>query len=194
MGKHSDRMSAEPEAKWVQNVKAKVSYDTTSTRREYLFPMPAALHSVLDPHLSDQRDAIMLDLLFNITCLVLPSAAWQFLRPASMAQYGIYFGLAHLFIVYFFFLQRFILMLHYSEHRHMFKTGSVFAALHAYAPYVLCPFFGLPSGCYRLHHVIMHHLEDNVFPWDLSSTMPYQRDNLLHFLHYWGRFCFAIHV
>merc|ERR1711904_458696 len=99
-----------------------------------------------------------------------------------------------LFIVYFFFIQRFILMLHYSEHKRMFRAGSKFAPIHAYAPYVLCPVFGIPSGCYRLHHVVMHHLEDNVFPMDLSSTMPYQRDNFFHFLQYWARFAFAIHV
>jgi hypothetical protein len=29
----------------------------------------------------------------------------------------------------------------------------------------------------------MHHVEDNM-PEDLSSTMRYQRDSFLHFLHY----------
>lgn len=52
---------------------------------------------------------------------------------------------------------------------------------------MLCPFFGMPSGVYYFHHVIMHHIENNVFPYDVSSTMHYQRDNMLHFLHYWLR-------
>ena len=30
----------------------------------------------------------------------------------------------------------------------------------------------------------MHHQENNVFPFDLSSTAPYQRDSPLHLLHY----------
>lgn len=175
------------------NVKEAVSYDTTSQRRECMFRMPALLHRVTDPHLSDKRDAIMLDLLFNITVILLPSTALQFFRPASWQPYSIYLGICHLFIIYFFFIQRFILMLHYSEHKRVFKAQSPFTFIHGYAPYVLCPLFGIPAGCYRLHHVVMHHLEDNIFPWDLSSTMPYQRDNLLHFFHYWGRFVFAIH-
>ena len=66
--------------------------------------------------------------------------------------------------------------------------------LNAIPLYCLSPFFGIPSGMYFLHHVVMHHIENNVFPWDVSSTEPYQRDNFLHFLHYWMRFLFAIWV
>jgi hypothetical protein len=38
----------------------------------------------------------------------------------------------------------------------------------------------------------MHHVENNLNEWDLSSTEPYQRDNLLHFIYYYLRFLFAI--
>ncbi len=38
----------------------------------------------------------------------------------------------------------------------------------------------------------MHHVENNLDKWDLSSTEPYQRDNLLHFFYYYLRFLFAI--
>jgi fatty acid desaturase len=179
--------------KWIEKVKADVAYDTQSPRREYHVALPKFIHDIVDPYLSDKRDAIMLDLMFNITCVVLPSAAFQFFMPASCRDYATWLGVLHLFIVNFFYTQRFILMLHYSEHRRMFIPGSKFTLLHGYAPYILCPFFGIPAGCYRLHHVVMHHLEDNVFPEDLSSTMPYQRDNFFHFLHYWARFTFAIH-
>lgn len=47
---------------------------------------------------------------------------------------------------------------------------------------MLAPLFGLPSGLYNLHHVVMHHVEGNASAHDLSSTEPYQRDNFLHFL------------
>ncbi|GBG60615.1 hypothetical protein CBR_g8636 [Chara braunii] len=33
--------------------------------------------------------------------------------------------------------------------------------------------------------------ENNLFPYDVSSTEPYQRDNLMHFLWYWCRFWMA---
>jgi hypothetical protein len=34
----------------------------------------------------------------------------------------------------------------------------------------------------------MHHIENNVFNEDLSSTEPYQRDNFFHFLIYFYRY------
>ena len=84
------------------------------------------------------------------------------------------------------FLQRFILCLHYSEHRRIFKKQ--YAFLNGYLQNVVAPFMGMPSGMYNLHHVVMHHKENNIMPWDLSSTEPYQRDSILHWLHYLFRF------
>ena len=52
----------------------------------------------------------------------------------------------------------------------------------------MCPFIGVPPGFYRLHHVVMHHIENNVFNDDMSSTEPYQRDSFLHFLHYFAKY------
>jgi hypothetical protein len=49
------------------------------------------------------------------------------------------------------------------------------------APYLLSPLFGVPSGAYRLHHVVMHHVEDNAWGWDLSSTEGFRRDSLACF-------------
>ena len=49
---------------------------------------------------------------------------------------------------------------------------------------VLSNFFGMPAGCYYVHHIIMHHQANNVFPYDISSTMPYRRDSPLHFIAY----------
>lgn len=53
--------------------------------------------------------------------------------------------------------------------------------LNTIAPYLLAPLYGVPPGTYRLHHVIMHHVEDNKAGWDLSATEGYQRDSLAHF-------------
>jgi fatty acid desaturase len=53
--------------------------------------------------------------------------------------------------------------------------------LNTIAPYILAPLYGVPPGTYRLHHVIMHHVEDNTHGWDLSATEGYQRDSLAHF-------------
>ena len=40
---------------------------------------------------------------------------------------------------------------------------------------------------YAVHHLGMHHIEDNLWG-DLSSTQPYQRDRFAHWLHYYGTF------
>lgn len=52
----------------------------------------------------------------------------------------------------------------------------------------MCPFIGIPPGMYRLHHVVMHHIENNVFDDDMSSTEPYQRDSFFQFLHYFYKY------
>jgi len=49
---------------------------------------------------------------------------------------------------------------------------------------VLSNYFGLPAGAYYLHHCVMHHQANNFFPYDISSTMPYDRSNPLHFFLY----------
>ena len=57
-------------------------------------------------------------------------------------------------------------------------------------PYVIAPFFGQTPFTYHAHHVGMHHTENNLEP-DESSTMPYQRDSVRGFLHYYLRFLFT---
>jgi len=48
-------------------------------------------------------------------------------------------------------------------------------------------FYGLPPRLYYLHHIKMHHREDNASS-DLSSTQSYQRDSFFHWLIYFLRF------
>jgi hypothetical protein len=54
--------------------------------------------------------------------------------------------------------------------------------LNGVAAHLLAPLYGVPSGLYALHHRGMHHCEGNAARRDLSSTEPYQRDSLLHFV------------
>lgn len=75
-------------------------------------------------------------------------------------------------------------MLHYCEHRRLFKDPYHYMGKHM-LNFFMCPFFGIPPGFYRLHHVYMHHVENNFFEEDLSSTEPYQRDSFLNYLHYY---------
>jgi len=84
--------------------------------------------------------------------------------------------------------QRFILAMHYAAHRPLIspaKCGKALStALNAFPQLVLSNFYGMPAGTYYVHHCIMHHQANNFFPYDISSTMPYQRDSPVHFVAY----------
>lgn len=161
-----------------------VSKDINATRNEYLFETPAFITKWLLTAIVDVRDLPITFLFFNITCMTIPAAALIFYL--NDWRIGLLYFVTNLLT----FQERFILGLHYSSHRPLFKPQ--YALLNQWAPLVLCPFFGLPSGMYYLHHCVMHHKENNVFPWDVSTTEPYQRDNPLHFICYWLRFLVAI--
>ena len=80
------------------------------------------------------------------------------------------------------------LMMHCSTHRALYKKE--YGALNYLIPWFLAPFFGQSPETYRAHHVGMHHTENNLEE-DESSTMPYQRDSVRGFLHYYLRFLFT---
>ena len=86
------------------------------------------------------------------------------------------------------FLDRFILMLHCTSHRILFRKE--YKALNQVIPWVVGPFFGETPETYFVHHMGMHHPENNLAD-DLSSTMRFQRDRLGHWLRYFGRFFFG---
>lgn len=84
----------------------------------------------------------------------------------------------------------YILMLHCTCHKKVTKSGLVpwtDYAIH----YLLGPFYGETWNTFYYHHVKHHHVEDNGVD-DLSSTIWYDRDNWLHFAHYFGRFYFFV--
>lgn len=79
-------------------------------------------------------------------------------------------------------------------HNHIHNNG-ILNKKHAWFdhiwPYILEPLMGHTWDSYYYHHVKHHHVENNG-PGDLSSTLRYQRDELLHFLHYFGRFAMLV--
>ena len=134
--------------------------------------------------IKDHRDLPMLYMLFNVVVTTIPAAAVVFACGSN------WLGLAYWICNMALFQERFIIGLHYYSHRGLFKNPTI----NAIVPLLLSPFFGVPSGMYHLHHCIMHHSENNLKGWDLSSTEPYQRDSVCHFLIYWMRFLFAVWV
>ena len=154
--------------------------DLTAPRQEYLFRTPVCIRGLL----RDQRDLPLAYLLFNVCVLTVPAAV--FVLWANSQWLGFLYWLVNLLV----FEERFLLGLHFFTHRKVFKSDMLNNVL----TIVLPPLFGIPWGLYRIHHVLMHHAENNKDGMDLSSTERYQRDSVLHFLHYWCRFLFGIWV
>ncbi|MBL0310027.1 MAG: fatty acid desaturase [Bacteroidetes bacterium] len=81
----------------------------------------------------------------------------------------------------------FILMLHNTSHRKLFKQE--YDILNNLIPWVLGPFYGETPETYFGHHIMMHHAENNLID-DLSCTMNYQRDRFIDFMKYFFMFFF----
>ncbi|KAL8810543.1 MAG: hypothetical protein Q9200_002489 [Gallowayella weberi] len=81
-------------------------------------------------------------------------------------------------------------------HNHIHNNGLLarkYSRFDKVWPYILEPLMGHTWDSYYYHHVKHHHVENNG-PEDLSSTIRYQRDELLHFLHYVARFVALIWI
>ena len=71
-------------------------------------------------------------------------------------------------------------MLHCISHRKPFKK-EIQLALYSYVIWIVsAPFFGHTPETYFVHHMGMHHVENNQED-DASSTMKYKRDSLFDF-------------
>jgi len=81
----------------------------------------------------------------------------------------------------------FILMLHNTSHRKLFKQE--YDPLNKIIPWVLGPFYGETPETYFGHHIMMHHAENNLID-DLSCTMNYQRDSFIDYMKYFFLFFF----
>jgi len=164
--------------------------DLIAERREYWFEIPKFLQKRALNLLEDPRDIILVHLLWNIMITTVPCGIALFFLKDELNPYTIALGSFYNAANWILYGRRFILTLHFASHRRLFKKEHWI--LNNLLGSFVSNFFGIPTGAYYLHHVIMHHCENNVFPYDLSSTMIYQRDNFLHFLMYWARYAFAI--
>ncbi|MFK7990540.1 MAG: fatty acid desaturase [Sandaracinaceae bacterium] len=135
----------------------------------------------------DERDLPFISLSLQMTFTILPAAALLFVFP----QYALYAAIPYWILVFLGFLDRYMLMLHNTSHRKLFKRGH--PVLDKWIPWLLGVFCGQSPGTYYIHHITMHHAEGNL-PKDLSSTMKYQRDSLFHWLRYFFRFFFFVTV
>jgi len=137
----------------------------------------------------DERDLPFVHLALQMTILQLPLAVAVFVADGLDAPWFWWLAAGHLAVTFFGFVDRYILMLHNTSHRPLFKKK--WGWLYHWFVWVLGPLNGETPETYYAHHVGMHHAEENLEN-DLSSTMRYRRDRLSHFLVYWGRFFFGI--
>lgn len=133
-----------------------------------------------------ETDVVMLTHLIMYFTTLVPSAVWLFYRFSYLH------GVIH-FAMQFWYVGGYTLMRHQHIHQRgvLAKEGALVPLFDNLFPYLTDPLMGHTWNSYYYHHVKHHHLEGNG-PGDLSSTIRYQRDEILHFLHYLGRFFFLV--
>lgn len=134
--------------------------------------------------IKDERDLPFIYLLTRIHLFVFP---WAFLLFTPLLTSWVWW-LVYIPYAYYsqsYFKGRFGLAFHCMCHRMIFKKQ--YQWMHKYVTWIVCPFFGHTPETYFGHHIMMHHVENNMED-DASSTLKYQRDNPWHFLQYLGHF------
>jgi fatty acid desaturase len=145
---------------------------------------PTLGERLADPFIRDKRDVPFLRLMATLTLTVLPTGLVLF----APGPFRWWLAALHLVLVVYF-MAPFVLMLHNTSHRTLFKRR--WGWMNVYIPWVLGPFFGESPETYFAHHVGMHHPENNLED-DVSSTMGYRRDSVFDFLRYFFRFFFLV--
>ncbi len=131
--------------------------------------------------INDERDLPFLYLMMQCAAVALMGVGLFFVRDERLWYVAPVYWAVWAFGV----LDRFILMLHCTSHRTLFKKSHGW--MNQIIPWALGPFMGETPETYFAHHMGMHHPENNL-PDDLSSTMRYRRDSLAHWLMYYGDF------
>jgi fatty acid desaturase len=135
-------------------------------------------------YINDKRDLPFIHLLTAIHLLVIPVAVLLY-TPLLDGWYWWLVYVPYFYVSQMYFKGRFGLMLHCISHRKLFKKG--YTWLYHWTIWGVCPLFGHTPETYFVHHMAMHHVENNM-PDDASSTLPYRRDSLRGFLLYVTRF------
>ena len=137
-------------------------------------------------YINDPRDLPFIYLLTAIHMLVLPAAIILY-TPLLQGWYWWLLYVPYFYVSQMYFKGRFGLMLHCISHRKLFKKG--YTWIYNWIIWGVCPFFGHTPETYFVHHMAMHHVENNMED-DASSTLPYNRDSIWGFTRYVLRFLF----
>ena len=170
--------------------------DFDLVRNEYLFGLPDSISNWLTATLLKKKgesNIFILYVMINILLTIVPSAIALYVLEGEIPNVILYpLGIAYVYFLLSTYARSFILGLHYSTHVSIFNKQWKF--LKPIISNGLCAFFGIPPLMYYAHHIAMHHSENNIAPYDLSSTMHYQRDSKREHFKYMLRFVIAIWV
>lgn len=174
------------------NVPARPQAPTFTTQDMRWHPSEREHYSAWDrfwlPRMRDERDLIFVRRATWMALYVLGSAALLFQLPSPWVWLA---GLVYVPVLFLRYMGRYILMLHATSHRPLWKREHTL--LPWFIPAVLGPFFGQTPTSYYVHHIGMHHGEENLLG-DLSTTLCYRRDSFSHWVHYWARFFFTGYI
>ncbi len=132
--------------------------------------------------MADPRDIPLAQRAIWFAAVVVPVALTLYALPTPLTLALAIPYWAALFVVW---GARITLLLHVVVHRPIFRRD--LTQLNRFIPWVVAPFLGhTPTGFY-IHHIGMHHAENNEFG-DLSCTLPFRRDHIGDWMLYAGRF------
>lgn len=171
-------------------------FDLMLTRNEHRFRLPTRLSEWLIVNVLKGKEEDNIFIIYVMANIILTTIPWTIalyvLENQVPGLLVFLLGAGYLAFNLSTYARSFILALHYSTHTPIFNKKWKFLK-HVNTSF-LCPFFGIPPCMYYAHHIAMHHSENNIVPYDLSSTMPYQRDSKREHLKYMLRFVCAIWV
>lgn len=105
-------------------LRAAAAADAAAPRADFLWAPPCWLHKPLSSLLEDPRDLPILFLLLNVLLTTVPAAAALFaLFPPAARPLPHWLGAAYLAASFGAYLARFMLSLHYSQHRRLFRDS-----------------------------------------------------------------------
>lgn len=136
-------------------------HDLYGKRMEALISLPGSWKDFICARvLKDKRDyPLMLTFLQCTIWIVFSSFIQLVVLPKS--GWGYLWLVVHLPVTWVLLAERFILAMHYAAHRPLFSEkgafGTVGWVLNNMPQIVLSNFWGMPSGAYHLHHIVMHH-------------------------------------
>ncbi len=146
-------------------------------------PMYSMGDRLLMRFINDPRDLPFMYFLVQATLIIVPLIVLLYIVAIPW-----YFAALYVPFNIFLFMDRFILLLHNTSHRPLFRKK--YQILNLYIVWILGPLFGESPETYFVHHIGMHHVEENLEA-DLSSTMSYKRDSFIGWLKYFFRFFFG---